>query len=72
MTCESMAVTMSPRSSAPQPLRGMREQIGADVLSQIYASFSLLTPFLSQRGLATVPATSAVMDDSINITIPTK
>jgi hypothetical protein len=44
--------------------------MGAEVESQMYASFSLLTPFLSHSGLATVPATKEVMDDSIKMTTP--
>jgi len=70
ITCESMAVTMRPSNNAPQALSGMSEQMGAEVESQMYASVSLLTPFLSQSGFATVPAIKEVMEDSMNMTTP--
>ncbi len=47
---------IKPSRRAPQALNRIIEHIGADVESQTKANFSLLTPFLSQSGLATVPA----------------
>jgi hypothetical protein len=35
ITFESIAETISPKSKAPQPLRGISEQIGAEVPSQM-------------------------------------
>ena len=56
--------------SAPQALKGMRIQTGAEVESMIYANFSRETLKRSNNGRDTDPATRIVRFDSIKITIP--